>query len=493
MSTNRRRDEQGNALGRVLVKLVCVASTLALSACGGSTRQGASTTVAVPAPTAAPEVELTPTIAIPTEAPNEAPTTERPATTSAASKWAPTKPKLVDTSNRGPDAEFVHEAPLDDIVANALLDLDTYWTSVMPELYGQPWQPISGGFFPYTAASALPPCPGVSQYDDIAQNAFYCPAGDLVAWDDEALMPNLQRSYGDFTLAIVMAHEIGHSVQARVAFPATQTVTQEQQADCFAGGWVASVANGHSTRFNVTLADLDAAVAGFLVLRDQPGSSGRAPGAHGSAFDRIGAFEDGFENGAKACADYTDESVAKLLVQVPFNSATDEANGGNMAWEDVLPAISGDLESFWSTVFKQGGKTWTPIDPTERADGVFARRLYYEIGDFAAATLLGRAYASVVQERLGEGGTPLQQSLQADCLTGTWAASMFLQDRPDARLRMSPGDLDKAVMAILVSSDSATAVRDGSATLGSPFQRVEALRTGFLSGISECAHLAEGK
>ena len=101
--------------------------------------------------------------------------------------------------------------------------------------------------------------------------------------------------------------------------------------------------------------------------------------------------------------------------------------------------------------------------------GEAARRL------IAAATILGRAYAAEVQDVLGEGGTPLQQSLQADCLTGSWAASMFLQDRPDSSLKMSPGDLDKAVMALLVSSDRGADLRSGNATVGTAFQRIAGL------------------
>lgn len=387
---------------------------------------------------------------------------------------------------------FTHVHPLDDLVGTALADLDSYWSQVMPELYNQPWKPISGGFYPYTSQSELPPCPGVKQYADVAQNAFYCPAADLVAWDDEALIPELDAKYGDFTLGIVMAHEIGHAVQTRISFPAQQTVTKEEQADCFAGAWTASVANGHSKNFNVTLNDLDGAVAGFLELRDQPGSSGTAAGAHGSAFDRIGSFQEGFENGARACAAYDDASVAARLVQIPFANADDAASHGDLPFDQVLPLVDADLESFWTTVFKQYGATWEPIDPTERADADLAAKLYDNIGDFAAATLLGRAYASFVQERLNEGGTDLQKSLQADCLTGTWAASMFLKDRPDAALSMSPGDLDKAVMALLVSGDSAESVQNGTGVVGSPFQRVSALRTGFMDGLKACGKITEG-
>ena len=417
-------------------------------------------------------------------------------TDTALSNANPPNPTSTDSgdfadTNMQATGTFQPQNANDRVVASALADLADYWTAVFPELYGQDWQPITGGYYPYTSRSKLPPCPGIHGYADVARNAFYCPAADLVAWDDEQLIPSMQEQFGDFALAIVMAHEVGHAVQARSGFGGTFTVTKEQQADCFAGAWVASVANGHSKRFSVQLEDLDASVAGFLQLRDHPGSNGLEGDAHGSAFDRIGSFQDGFEKGAEACKDYSDQNVAERLVQLPFSSEAEAVNGGNLPWASVLPAVSADLESFWSAVFAQGGKAWKPIDPTLRADGTLARQLYDNVGDFAAATILGRAYAAEVQDLLGEGGTPLQQSLQADCLTGSWAASMFLQDRPDSSLKMSPGDLDKAVMALLVSSDRGADLRSGKATVGTAFQRIASLRSGFMDGIAECAKITQ--
>ena len=413
--------------------------------------------------------------------------------TSAPARRAPAagNSTIPVTVSRNENSTVAPKSHNDRVVTEALSEISSYWSAVFPELYGRKFEPISGGYYAYTSHTELPPCPGVREYRDVASNAFYCPAADLIAWDDEQLIPSMQEQFGDFSLAIVMAHEVGHAVQARSGFGGTFTVTKEQQADCFAGAWVASVANGHSEHFSVQLEDLDASVAGFLQLRDHPGSDGLKGDAHGSAFDRIGAFQDGFENGAPACKGYSDQNVAERLVQLPFSSKAEASSGGNLAWESVLPAVSADLENFWSAVFAQAGKTWKPVDPTLRSDANLARQLYDNVGDFAAATILGRAYAAEVQDVLGEGGTDLQKSLQADCLTGSWAASLFLRDRPDSALKMSPGDLDKAVMALLVSSDGAASFRTGTATVGTAFQRIAALRAGFMDGIGECATITQ--
>ena len=54
----------------------------------------------------------------------------------------------------------------------------------------------------------------------------------------------------------------------------------------------------------IAVPDLDEAIAGFVVFRDAPGTPADDPDAHGSAFQRIGAFQDGVINGAQACAPY---------------------------------------------------------------------------------------------------------------------------------------------------------------------------------------------
>jgi hypothetical protein len=64
--------------------------------------------------------------------------------------------------------------------------------------------------------------------------------------------------------------------------------------------------------FKVAAADLDTALAGILDLTDTPGTSNIDPNAHGSGFDRVGAFQDGFGNGldARLPGDRRGEAVA---------------------------------------------------------------------------------------------------------------------------------------------------------------------------------------
>ncbi len=98
---------------------------------------------------------------------------------------------------------------------------------------------------------------------------------------------------------MTLAHEWGHAIQdqAGVVGP---TIAMEQQADCFAGAWVGHVADGGAPLLHLRQDNLDTGLAGFLTFRDPPGSDPTADDAHGSAFDRVGAFQEGYDNGSGA-------------------------------------------------------------------------------------------------------------------------------------------------------------------------------------------------
>ena len=391
------------------------------------------------------------------------------------------------STDASPTGPAVSALSTEELARTSLKELEAYWTTSMPQVFaGQEYKPLAGGYQRYTSTdvAGLGVCGGT--YEDVANNAFYCPSGDLVAWDetDGAIVPKNRQALGDFSLGLIMAHELGHVIQNRVGFDTSnsKTVTGEQQADCYAGAWTASAANGGSPTFRVNLADLDNALVTLIDIADQVGSDASGPDAHGSAFDRVAAFQDGVENGLGACAAYTDASVAERLVQVPFTDAVDQRNNGNLPFDQAVQDTYKDLDDFWTTVISQNGATWAPQTDLP-VDQALLRRLYDGAGDFAAATMIGHEYARKVQEAVGVPGTELAKNLQADCFTGVWASSAFLQDRPSSTFALSPGDLDEAVKAMLLDPASA---QGGDAKVGTPFMRVDAFRTGFLKGFDAC-------
>jgi predicted metalloprotease len=142
--------------------------------------------------------------------------------------------------------------------------------------------------------------------DAYIDNAFYCGADDYIAWDDESLMPALYDNFGDFAVALVIGHEWGHAVQARAGVTGPTRFDLEQQADCFAGAWVAWIILEQSPNLTLSPGDLDEAIAGFVAFRDDPETAIDDPGASGSAFARVGAFQDGVISGAQACVPYAE-------------------------------------------------------------------------------------------------------------------------------------------------------------------------------------------
>ena len=408
-----------------------------------------------------------------------------------------------------------------EIILAALTDVESYWADEFPRVYGEPYERISGGFFPYGPGTELPPCdePGLT-YEKIAANAFYCSAGDLVAWDEVQLTPDLYEEFGGFTLAIVMAHEVGHAVQVRAGVR-TPGIVFELQADCFAGAWSAAVEAGEAPSFTLTVDDLDRAVAGFLELRDGVGVAAQEPLAHGTGFDRIGAFQEGYEQGADRCADYPElaDSGELVVVEVPFTDQDDFERGGDLPLDEVFPLAVEDLEDFWSTLFEEQGEAWEPVtdvavvrngeDTVDCGDTSFTDleeasfycieedTIYmeqgsvidplYDIGDYAVVTELARLYAFAAQVRMGETEESLAANLAADCYAGIYASSGFTGNRgEDQALFLSPGDLDEAVIGFLRASEDASADETEGDTVGSAFERFDAYRTGFMDGVQGC-------
>ncbi len=99
-------------------------------------------------------------------------------------------------------------------------------------------------------------------------------------------------------------------------------------------------------------------------------------------------------------------------------------------------------------------------------------------GDFAVAYVLAHEYAHNLQQELGTfdnaiGSSAKPFELQADCLAGTWAHSVFEQGL------LEPGDLEEATNAALAVGDFDV----GNALHhGTPEERRDALLTGYENG-----------
>lgn len=395
-----------------------------------------------------------------------------------------------------------------DVVSKALADVERFWTAEFGTVAdGATFTPIQGGKFPYSRSDPPPACGG--QQASYEPNAFYCPPDDFIAWDAQTLIPELQEDYGPLLVGVVMAHEYGHAIQARIGPEKQPTVVLEQQADCYAGAWLADVLAGRSTAFkDVTPAQLDDSVAGMLQLRDQPGTPAQAEGAHGNAFDRIRALQDGVDEGVTTCAKYR---VSNLPVtEVPFSSQEEAASGGNLGYDEAVSLLADDAQTYWQRTYPRlTGSAWTdlPIQPFRAGDppacpqpdasaegaafycpdGDFVAfdstdlgpTLHERIGDFAIGMLLGDLFARAAQDRRGAATRTEQGQLTVDCLAGSWTNDLLTRD-VQSKVRLSPGDLDEAVSALLAFG------RASDNNGPTAFDRIAAYRQGVLKGLSAC-------
>ena len=91
----------------------------------------------------------------------------------------------------------------------------------------------------------------------------------------------------------------------------------ELQADCLAGAWVAYAQTSASDPLTVDETALDNSIRAIPLLRDQPGTAAINPQAHGLGFDRVNAFQTGYESGAGQCATFPDGNVVVTGAAVP--------------------------------------------------------------------------------------------------------------------------------------------------------------------------------
>ena len=330
-----------------------------------------------------------------------------------------------------------------------LADIQSFWTTAMPDVYGQQYEAIpTDRIYPYSESNPPPNCDDGGQtkapYQDVAGNAFYCSNGDFVAYDEQGLLPKLRDNFGEFAVGLVFAHELGHAVQARVGYQPSATVYMEQQADCFAGAWAQHVADSNDSNVHLSKDDLDNALAGLLTLSDPSGIDGGQDGAHGNGFDRVNAFQDGYEGGAQACADYQNNPPA--VTESGYSSYQDQATDGNLPMDELVPTITKSLDDYWTSQSSKltaptiaAGTTTTgdnsdggvlsdsvTYDASNNAinyDAATLQNVHDNIGDFGSGMLIATAWASSVEHQLGSSVGSDDARRGAECLAGAWAAN----------------------------------------------------------------------
>ena len=405
--------------------------------------------------------------------------------------------------------------PVDQRAKGALSDLQTYWADQFPDVFGTDFTPLQGGYFSVDPNDVDPAAyPGGvgcgAQPLDVEGNAFYCQEKGTAHSDsityDRSFLGERADQYGEFIPNLVMAHEFGHAVQARVGSPDSSIAT-ETQADCFAGSWSRWVADGKAQNSRLDEPELDELLRGFFLLRDPVGTSTAQQSAHGSFFDRTSAFQEGFDDGPEACRD--NFGPERVFTQGSFQDQSDALNGGNAPYPDLLGIVNRSLPTVWRRSFSDIlHKNFTPptIEPFDHTapacagnadlDLVYcpdqkrvgfdqtdlAQPAYKRIGDFAVATAAAIPYGLAVRDQLGLSTDDKAAVRSALCLTGWYAAKVF-NGQAGPKVDISPGDIDESVRFLLTYGDNPHVL--GAAGL-SGFQEVDLFRAGFTEGLGAC-------
>ena len=216
------------------------------------------------------------------------------------------KTQVAPTGNTVPYEESAEEQELSEFVSVVLADTEDVWTEIFDE-QGLSYQTPTLVLFSGSVASA---CGAASA----AVGPFYCPA-DYKLYIDLSFFEELRDQFnapGDFAMAYVIAHEVGHHVQTilgineevnslRLKLSKNEySVRLELQADYFAGVW-----GYHAESTGLLEAgDLEEALQAASAIGDDRIQK-KAQGyvvpdsfTHGTSEQRVRWFSKGFETGS---------------------------------------------------------------------------------------------------------------------------------------------------------------------------------------------------
>lgn len=402
---------------------------------------------------------------------------------------------------------------IDRLSLLAIDDIEEFWAQHYTES-------LRGGFTPVSTLmsydSTDPDTPAVCGGDVYElPNAMYCHRSDTMAWDRGKFMPTARKYFGDMAINGTLAHEYGHALQhmAHLVHPLTRTLVREQQADCFAGVYLRWVAAGSSSRSELSTGDgLNHVLAGLIVIRDPvstPDNPVSASDAHGTALDRVGAFQTGFDGGAERCAEIDMGEIRRRRGNLPrslFDS--DNPQSDLTLDEQVLSTLMDQLGRIFSpshppalsTTGDCGGRKPDPVAYCPDSNTVVVdlpglqqlsapsdeSSLSLPQGDNTGLSAVTSRYVLAVQRERGVSLASATAALRTACLTGVaqrqMAEPMALSS--GAGLTLAGGDLDEAVTGLLMNGVAASDVNADTVPAG--FTRILAFRSGLHGDIDGC-------
>lgn len=403
---------------------------------------------------------------------------------------------------------------IDNLAASAVSDIEQYWETAYPETFDDGFTPVKA-LISWDANDFDGTFCDEDTYGLV--NAAYCYTDKTIGWDRGELLPGLRRAHGDIGVAMVLAHEYGHAVSraAGLSNDNTKTLVAEQQADCLGGAYMRWVAEDNSPRFSLSTGDgLNNVLAGVISFRDpvmQEGDPDAGFDEHGSAFERISAFQFGFTDGPAACAGIDMREIGQRRGDLPVLLPEDQTGELAIDEESVRsivdamgilftpqdpPALSFDAEAADSCADARPSPpaSYCPATNTIVVDLPALQQLGAQddngglaTGDNVAYSVLVSRYMQAIQH--ARGGVALdnaEAALRTACLTGVATVKMSKQvTTPDGNtIALTAGDVDEAVSGMLTNGLAASDVNGESVPSG--FSRIDAFRVGVLGDTDRC-------
>ncbi|MCV7431244.1 neutral zinc metallopeptidase [Mycolicibacterium bacteremicum] len=402
---------------------------------------------------------------------------------------------------------------IDHLAASAISDIEEFWEQSYGESFDGEFEPVSeliswdaDGFDGVFCES--------DTYNLV--NAAFCHDDRTIGWDRGVLLPSLLRANGDMAVSMVMAHEYGHAIQeqAGLVSRSTPTLAAEQQADCLAGVYMRWVAEGSSPRFTLSTGDgLNNLMGAMIAFRDpllSVDDSEAGEDEHGSAFERVSAFQFGFTDGAASCAAMDPAEIKQRRGDLPVLLPEDQSGELQITADSVRSVVDAmnilfepadppeltfdqpdcpDADSDAPAAFCPATNTIAVDLPALELLGAQSddEDAGLATGDNTAYSVLVSRYMQSIQHQ--HGGVELdtaQAALRTACLTGVATAKLVDEvNTPDGNtIALTAGDVDEAVSGILLNGLVASDVNGESVPSG--FSRIDAFRVGVLGESDRC-------
>ena len=404
----------------------------------------------------------------------------------------------------------------DTLAVQAVSDVEEFWK-------GAYRRPLDGHFQPATAIVSWDSTHYGSDSSAAARrstSSTRCTAGKTTtsAGTGAGCFPRCASTSATSSIPLVLGHEYGHAIQrrAQLAGPATPSLVAEQQADCFAGVYMRWVAEGRSPRFTLNTGEgLNSVLATVISLRDPMQSAGirtRRSTEHGSAFERISAFQLGFTDGPSACAAIDKDEVEQRRGDLPVSLTQNSTGEWPVTEESVKaivdamtlafspanpPTLSFDASAAQSCRMHGRARRRRTARPPTPSPWIFRRFRRWAppakqrggfglpVGDNTAYSVLVSRYMLALEKQRGAVLDNAEAALRTACLTRCRHHQDVAADqRRRHTVQLAAGDLDEAVSGMLTNGLAASDVNGASVPSG--FSRIDAFRTGVLGDEDRC-------